>query len=125
MKKPDKFPSDIEDGILTAQEIAQLNLQDLQLTVLSACQTGLGELREDGVFGVQRGFKKAGAHTLVMSLWSINDVATQLMMTSFYEARLNGLSRHDAFKKAQATVRAQEKFSNPHYWASFIMLDDI
>lgn len=119
----DDFPTDINDGIVTAQEIAQLNLQDLQLTVLSACQTGLGELREDGVFGVQRGFKKAGAHTLVMSLWSVDDAATQLMMTSFYEALLGGLSRNDAFLKAQATVRAL--FPNPHYWAPFIMLDDI
>ena len=119
----DDFPTDINDGIVTAQEIAQLNLQDLQLTVLSACQTGLGELREDGVFGVQRGFKKAGAHTLVMSLWSVDDAATQLMMTSFYEALLSGLSRNDAFLKAQARVR--DSFPDPHYWAPFIMLDDI
>ena len=123
MHNPTDFPSDIEDGILTAQEIAQLNLQNLQLTVLSACQTGTGTLQDDGVFGVQRGFKKAGAHTLVMSLWSVNDAATQLMMTSFYEALLGGLSRHDAFLKAQATVRSI--FPQPHYWAPFIMLDDI
>lgn len=123
MHNPGDFPSDIEDGILTAQEISQLNLQNLQLTVLSACQTGTGTLQEDGVFGVQRGFKKAGAHTLVMSLWSVDDAATQLMMTSFYEALLGGLSRHDAFLKAQAAVRTV--FPQPHYWAPFIMLDDI
>lgn len=117
------FPPGIDDGILTAQEIALLNLQNLQLTVLSACQTGLGELREDGVFGVQRGFKKAGAHTLVMSLWSVDDFATRHMMTSFYEALISGLSRHDAFLKAQAAVR--EAYPDPHYWAPFIMLDDI
>ena len=123
LQHPQDFPSDIEDGVLTAQEISQLNLQGLQLAVLSACQTGTGMLREDGVFGVQRGFKKAGAHTLVMSLWSVNDAATQLMMTSFYEALLAGHPRHDAFLKAQATVRAA--FPEPHYWAPFIMLDDI
>lgn len=111
------------NGILTAQEIALLNLQGLQLTVLSACQTGLGELKEDGVFGVQRGFKKAGAHTLVMSLWSVDDAATRLMMTTFYEGLISGLSRHDAFLNAQQTVR--EVYPQPHYWAPFIMLDDI
>ena len=123
LQQPQEFPSDIEDGVLTAQEIAKLNLQNLQLTVLSACQTGTGMLQEDGVFGVQRGFKKAGAHTLVMSLWSVNDAATQLMMTSFYEALLSGLSRHEAFQKAQKIVR--ETYPQPHYWAPFIMLDDI
>ena len=123
LQHPQDFPTDIDDGILTAQEIAQLNLQDLQLTVLSACQTGTGMLREDGVFGVQRGFKKAGAHTLVMSLWSVNDAATQLMMTSFYEGILSGLPRQDAFMKAQAKVRAT--YPEPHFWAPFIMLDDI
>ena len=123
LQHPADFPTDIDDGILTAQEIAQLNLQGLQLTVLSACQTGTGMLREDGVFGVQRGFKKAGAHTLVMSLWSVSDAATQLMMTSFYEALLSGLSRHDAFQKAQQAVRAA--YPEPHFWAPFIMLDDI
>lgn len=123
LQNPQDFPTDIEDGILTAQEIAQLNLQSLQLTVLSACQTGTGMLHEDGIFGVQRGFKKAGAHTLVMSLWNVNDAATQLMMTSFYEALLSGMSRHEAFLKAQATVRGT--YPEPHYWAPFIMLDDI
>jgi CHAT domain-containing protein len=123
MQNPQDFPSGIDDGILTAQEIAQLNLQNLQLTVLSACQTGTGMLQEDGVFGVQRGFKKAGAHTLVMSLWSVNDAATQLMMTSFYQGLISGLSRHKAFLKAQEAVRAA--FPAPHYWAPFIMLDDI
>lgn len=123
LQNPQDFPSDIDDGILTAQEISQLNLQNLQLTVLSACQTGTGTLQEDGVFGVQRGFKKAGAHTLVMSLWSVNDAATRLMMTSFYEALLGGLPRHQAFLKAQKTVR--ETYPQPHYWAPFIMLDDI
>lgn len=123
MQHPEDFPSDIDDGILTAQEISQLNLQNLQLTVLSACQTGTGTLQEDGVFGVQRGFKKAGAHTLVMSLWSVNDAATMLMMTSFYKALLNGNSRHDAFLEAQKIVR--KAYPQPHYWAPFIMLDDI
>ena len=123
MQHPQDFPDDIDDGILTAHEIAGLNLQDLQLTVLSACQTGTGTVQDDGVFGVQRGFKKAGAHTLVMSLWSVNDAATQLMMTTFYEGLIGGLPRREAFLKAQQTVR--QSHPEPHYWAPFIMLDDI
>ena len=123
LTSPADFPGDIDDGILTAQEISLLNLQSLQLTVLSACQTGTGTLQDDGVFGVQRGFKKAGAHTLVMSLWSVSDAATLLMMTTFYEGLLGGMSRGDAFLKAQATVR--EAYPQPHFWAPFIMLDDI
>ncbi len=123
LQSPADFPSDIDDGILTAQEISQLNLQHLQLTVLSACQTGTGTLQDDGVFGVQRGFKKAGAHTLVMSLWSVSDAATMLMMTSFYQGLFGGLPRHEAFLKAQQSVRAA--YPDPHFWAPFIMLDDI
>ena len=125
LQNPADFPTDIDDGILTAQEISRLNLQSLRLTVLSACQTGTGTLREDGVFGVQRGFKKAGAHTLVMSLWSVSDEATKLMMTSFYRGLLGGLPRQEAFRQAQAAVRADERFAAPHFWAPFIMLDDI
>ena len=117
------LPDSLENGVLTAKEIAKLDLRGLNLAVLSACQTGLGELKEDGVFGLQRGFKKAGAQTLVMSLWSVGDDTTQLMMTSFYEALLDGLSRHDAFLKAQDAVR--NTYPEPFDWASFIMLDDI
>ena len=75
------------------------------------------------MFGVQRGFKKAGAHTLVMSLWSVSDAATKLMMTTFYEGLLSGQPRHEAFLKAQQKVR--EAYPEPHFWAPFIMLDDI
>ena len=114
----------MENGILTAREIASMNLCDLQLVVLSACQTGLGQLRDDGVFGLQRGFKKAGARTLLMSLWSVDDLATQTMMTAFYEELVNGSSRRKAFHKAQNRLRADARFSDPIYWASFIMLDD-
>ena len=117
------LPNNLENGVLTAKEISKLDLRGLNLAVLSACQTGLGELKEDGVFGLQRGFKKAGAQTLVMSLWSVDDKATQMMMTSFYDALLSGLSRHEAFLKAQNAVK--ESYPTPFVWASFIMLDDI
>jgi CHAT domain-containing protein len=117
-----KLPEDIEDGILTAREISQVDLGKVGLVVLSACQTALGEIREDGVFGIQRGFKKAGAHSLLMSLWKVDDRATEIMMTAFYRNLVKSNDRYDAFKKAQKTVR-ERGFKSPYYWASFILLD--
>ncbi len=119
-----KMPKDIEDGIVTASEISALDLRGLDLVVLSACQTGLGDVKDDGVFGLQRGFKKAGAHTILMSLWSVSDKATRIMMTNFYTALMNGSNRHDALRYAQQQVR-NAGFTDPYYWAAFIMLDDI
>ena len=117
-------PMGIENGILTSREISMLDLRGIEMIVLSACQTGLGDIKEDGVFGLQRGFKKAGVKTLLMSLWSVDDRATQIMMTNFYSFLMQGESRHVAFKLAQNKVR-EEGFSSPFYWASFIMLDDL
>ena len=117
-----KLPESIENGVLTSREIAKLDLGRVGLVVLSACQTGLGDIREDGVFGIQRGFKKAGVQSLIMSLWKVDDRATFQMMTCFYVNLMAGLSRHEAFEKAQQTMR-EGKFSDPYYWASFIMLD--
>jgi len=119
-----RMPEQMENGILTAREIASMDLCDLQLVVLSACQTGLGQLRDDGVFGLQRGFKKAGAKTLLMSLWSVDDQATQAMMTAFYEELATGVTRGTAFRKAQNRLRTDPRYSSPIYWASFIMLDE-
>ena len=118
------LPPKVENGILTSREISMLDLRGADMIVLSACETGLGDIKEDGVFGLQRGFKKAGAQTILMSLWSVNDRATQMMMTSFYQALMEGNSRHAAFKEAQEKVRAAG-FTAPFYWASFIMLDDM
>lgn len=118
------MPDNMENGILTAREIAQMNLSNLDLVVLSACQTGCGVLLDDGVFGLQRGFKKAGAHTLLMSLWNVDDKATMQMMTSFYNELSRGLSRREAFHAAQNSLRTDPQYSKPRYWASFVMLDD-
>lgn len=122
--KGNKMPDDMENGVLTAREISALDLSRVELVVLSACQTGLGEIREDGVFGIQRGFKKAGARMLLMSLWKVDDKATEIMMTSFYRNLMAGYSHHEAFAKAQQEMREGE-FSNPYFWASFIMLDGL
>ena len=99
------IPEGYEDGVLTAQEISVLDFSGLDLLVLSACQTGLGEIKGDGVFGLQRGFKKAGAQTIMMSLWKVDDVATQMLMTEFYKGLTSGLSKQEAFLNAQKTVR--------------------
>lgn len=121
--KGKKLPDHVDNGVLTAQEISTMNLQGLDMTVMSACQTGLGEIKDDGVFGLQRGFKKAGAKTLVMSMWEVDDAATSLMMQTFYTGLLKGQTKHQAFANAQNAVR--QEFQDPHYWAAFIMLDDI
>lgn len=116
-------PEGVEDGVLTAKEISNMDLRDADMVVLSACQTGLGEITDEGVFGLQRGFKKAGVHTLIMSLWSVDDNATQLMMTEFYSNLMAGMSKREAFLKAQRTLKTTKGFENPRFWAAFIMLD--
>lgn len=118
------------DGILNALEIAQTDLRGLDLVVLSACQTALGDLKgSEGVFGLQRGFKKAGAKSILMSLWKVNDLTTQLLMTEFYKHYLSGQSKLESLMKAQEFVRNYEDkdgnklFEDPYYWAGFILLD--
>jgi len=112
----------IEDGILTAEEIAQMNLVNTQLIVLSACETGLGEANSaEGVFGLQRAFKLAGVETLIMSLWQVPDDATAELMSAFYQLWLSGKTKSEAFAEAQRQVR--EKYEKSFYWAGFVMMD--
>lgn len=110
-----------QDGILTAKEIALIDLSQTQLVVMSACETGRGEVTSEGVFGLQRAFKQAGANSLIMSLWKVNDQATALMMTTFYQHLLSGLSPRLAFRQAQQTVR--QDYPEPYFWAAFILVD--
>ena len=120
--KSNELPDGVQDGILTAKEISLLDLRDADLVVLSACETGKGEITGEGVFGLQRAFKQAGAQTIIMSLWPVNDNATQLLMTEFYRNWITlHQSKREAFRNAQNTVRSQ--YSEPVYWAGFIMLD--
>ena len=113
----------IEDGVLTASEISAVNLYGTDIVVLSACETGLGDISEDGVFGLQRAFKQAGVNTLIMSLWKVGDSATELMMKTFYKHLLDGKSKRESFALAQEAVRTHKDFADPYYWAAFIMLD--
>ena len=123
----DSIPKDIDDGILTALEISHLDFKDLDLVVLSACQTALGETNSEGVYGLQRGFKKAGAKTILMSLDKVDDEATQILMVEFYKNLMSGQSKHQSLKEAQKHLRSVEngKYDDPKYWASFIMLDGL
>ena len=93
------------DGVLTAREIMLTDLHTTELAVLSACQTGMGDIEADGVAGLQRGLKKAGVQTLMMSLWDVNDEATGMLMTTFYEGLLQGKSKQQALHDAQERVR--------------------
>lgn len=119
----EKLTDGSEDGVLTAKEIASLDLKNVEMTVLSACETGSGDITGDGVAGLQRGFKQAGVQTLLMSLWPVSDQATQLLMTEFYRLLQNGETIHHALKVAQHKVR--EKYEEAEYWAAFILLDAI
>lgn len=116
-------PSGVDDGILTAQETSRLDLRGLDLVVLSACETGLGEIKGDGVFGLQRGFKKAGANSLLMTLWKVDDKATSLLMSQFYKNLIYGISKWESLKQAQSFTR--KEYQDPQYWAGFILLDAI
>lgn len=112
-----------EDGILTADEIARMDLSHTELVVLSACGTGLGELASDeGVYGLQRAFRIAGAHYVLMTLWSVDDRYTQLFMREFYQQWQNaGASIPDAYQYAQNRMR-REAPNQPALWAAFVLI---
>lgn len=109
-------------GIVTAADIAKMNLRHCNLAVLSACETALGHLGTDGVFGLQRGFKNAGVHTLLMSLRKVSDIATTELMIRFYQSLISGQTPNQALRTAQQYLR-KNGYDKPEYWASFIVLD--
>lgn len=111
-----------DDGILTAYEISNIDLSNVKLVVLSACETGLGDIKgSEGVFGLQRSFKLAGVKNIIMSLWKVPDDKTRELMQLFYQNCFTGNSISVAFKLAQQEMRS--KYPNsPYYWAGFTLL---
>lgn len=112
----------VEDGILTAYEISNMYLPNTKLVVLSACQTGLGDIQgTEGVYGLQRAFKITGAQNLVMSLWDVDDAAGAEFMQEFYKYLFSNKSISDAFTLAQNALKTKYR-SNPYLWAGFILI---
>jgi CHAT domain-containing protein/Tfp pilus assembly protein PilF len=116
---------DGEDGILLALEASALNLYGTRLVVLSACETGVGEVRAgDGVYGLRRAFVLAGAESQVMSLWQVSDAATRDLMVAYYNRLRSGAGRADALRDVQLEMLRGTPRSHPFYWASFIQSGD-
>jgi CHAT domain-containing protein len=113
------------EGILTALEASNLNLWGTKLVTLSACETGVGEVKDgEGVYGLRRSFFLAGSEALVMSLWSVSDQVTREMMTAYYTGLKQGLGRGEALHQAQLAMLKRKGREHPFYWASFIQSGD-
>lgn len=126
------FNPDMKDGIISARELSQTDLSNVHLFILSACQSGLGEITGDGVFGLQRGLKNAGVTAMIVSLWEVDDEATCFFMTRFHTALAAGKQISEAFRIARdsmdkkISVNGEKKdFSKPRYRNAFILIDSL
>ncbi|RNC86713.1 MAG: CHAT domain-containing protein [Winogradskyella sp.] len=116
-------PNSEDDGILTALEISNLDLSNTDLVVLSACETGLGDIDgSEGVYGLQRAFKMAGVDVIIMSLWEVPDTETAEFMKAFYSNWLGGQDIRTAFRNTQLTMSNTYK-NNPEKWAAFVLFE--
>ena len=116
-----EFNYNMENGILTAYEAMSLNLDKTDLVVLSACETGLGDLQAgEGVYGLQRAFLVAGAKVLIMSMFKVDDEAAQKLMLKFYQKWLNSNNLRQSFIDAKKELRVE--YPEPIYWGAFMMI---
>ena len=115
------------DGILTALEVSQLDLSSADLVTLSACETGLGVVTSDGVYGLQRAFKKAGVQSVLVSLWNIDDEATSVFMKSYYRYFFESKNKFQSLRFAQLALTQYKdgKYNNRKYWSAFVLIDGI
>lgn len=117
------IPSDTEDGILLASEVSEMYLPNTRLVVLSACETGLGDIKgSEGVYGLQRSFKMAGAKFMIISLWQVPDYQTSELMNKFYENWISEKGIHDSFREAQNYMKLKYP-SMPSVWAAFVLVE--
>lgn len=119
-----ELPAGVLGGILTARNIARMDMSGTELVVLSACQTGQGKATSEGLYGLQRAFKKAGVQCMVMTLWNVSDVASREFMEEFYKNladKNNGWNKRKSFDEARKYIR--KKYNEAYYWAAFVMLD--
>jgi CHAT domain-containing protein len=117
------LPANAEDGIMTAVDVTAMDLLDTEMVVLSACETGLGQIQAgEGVLGLRRAFVLAGAKTLLMSLWKVPDQHTQELMVDFYQRALEGEPRAQALREAQLAIK--KRYPDPFYWGAFICQGD-
>ncbi|ERT05605.1 CHAT domain protein, partial [Lyngbya aestuarii BL J] len=117
--------SGLDDGVLTALEVANLKLRGTKLVVLSACETGLGEIENgEGVYGLRRAFALAGAESLLMSLWTVSDEGTKELMIKYYQRLLQNQGRSEAWRQTQLEMLNSQDYQHPYFWAAFVPVGD-
>ena len=117
-----KTPSG-EDGILFGDEIAKLDFTDVDLIVLSACKSALGDINSEGVTGLRQAFKRAGAKSILITLNNIDDKATAYFMSLFYNHLFETGDKYDSFDFAINGMKSSKDYSDPSYWAHFVLID--
>ncbi len=116
-----------DDNIMTAHELSLMDLSQVDLVTLSACESGVGAVVDGGVLGLQRGFKRAGVNSMLVSLWKIDDTATSVFMSMFYKYYFYHKDKYKALKVAQQALCRYEggKYDRPECWAAFVLIDEV